>query len=144
MTGLNLLAAVFIVAAQPLPPAPPPVTIEMLRTAFTAQSGSDTVYFSGDSFGLDLSAQRTLAAQARWLRANPFVSVRIEGHGDDRVTRDHALAVAERRADAVRDFLILNGVPATQISIISWGKERPATDGGAASRVETVLMPPSF
>ena len=141
MTGLEMLAALFLAAAQPLPPAPPPVTIEMLRTAFAARSGSDTVYFSGDSFGLDLSAERTLAAQARWLRANPFVSVRIEGHSDDRVTRDHALAVGERRADAVRDFLILQGVPSAQISIISWGKERPATDGGAGSRAETVLMP---
>ena len=148
MTGMNLFAALALAAAQPLPPpAPPPVTIEMLKAAFTAQSGSDTVYFAGDSSGLDLSSERTLAAQARWLRANPFVSVRIEGHSDDRFTRDHALAVGERRADAVRDFLILQGVPAAQISIISWGKERPVVEGSSEAsqalnrRAVTMLMP---
>jgi len=137
----NILAAILIAAAQPLPPAPPPITIDMLKAAFTAQSGSDTVYFAGDSYGLDLSAQRTLAAQARWLRANPMISVRVEGHSDDRFTRDHALALGERRADAVRDFLVLQGVPSAQISIISWGKERPQTNGGAQSRAVTMLMP---
>ena len=139
----NILAAMLIAAAQPLPPAPPPLTIDQLRYAFTAQSGSDTIYFSGDSFGLDLSSQRTLAAQAQWLRANPMISVRIEGHSDDRYPRDHALALGERRADAVRDFLVLQGVPAAQRSIISWGKERPASAGRASSRAVTVLMPPS-
>jgi len=132
----------------PLPgQVPPPVTIEMLRLAFTAQSGSDSIFFAGDGHGLDLSAQRTLAAQARWLRANPAISVRIEGHSDSRSTRDHALAVGERRADAVRDFLILQGVAAARISIISWGKERPAVEGASENalalnrRAVTMLMP---
>ncbi len=140
----NIIAAVLIAAAQPLPPPPPPITIEQLRFAFTAQSGSNIVFFAGDSYGLDLPAQQTLGAQARWLRANPAISVRIEGHSDDRSTRDHALALGERRADAVRDFLILQGVPSAQISIISWGKERPSFDGRAQSRTVTMLMPPSF
>ena len=144
MIGWNIFTAMLIAGAQPLPPGPPPITIDQLRFAFTTQSGSDTIYFPGDSVGLDLSAQRTLAAQARWLRTNPMISVRIEGHSDDRVTRDHALAVGERRADAVRDFLVLQGVPSAQISIISWGKERPATGGRASSRAVTMLMPPSF
>ena len=136
MIGANCAAA-----QEPLPPPPPPITIEMLRAQFSAQAGRDTIYFAGDSHGLDLPAQQTLAAQARWLRANPALSVRIEGHCDDRVTRERALAVGERRADAVRDFLVVHGVPAAQISIISWGKERPATAGGASSRAVTVLMP---
>ena len=141
LVGALLLAIGASAASQPLPPpGPPPITIDQLRLTFAAQSGSNTVYFSGDSFGLDLPAQQTLAAQARWLRANPIVSVRIEGHSDDRVTRDHALAMGERRANAVRDFLILQGVPAAQISTISWGKERPATNG-ASSRAVTMLMP---
>ena len=151
MIGFRLLGVLILAVSatasigQPLPPpVPPPVTIEQLQAAFRGQSGSDTVYFPGDSFGLDLSAQRTLIAQAQWLRANPIVSIRIEGHGDDRLTRDYAVAVGERRADAVRDFLVLQGVPAAQISIISWGKERPATNGGAGSRAVTVLMPSGF
>jgi len=148
MIGLRLLYALLMATAGTLaaalpapPPLPPPITIDGLRLAFTAQSGSNKVYFAGDSHGLDLSAQRTLAAQARWLRANPMISVRIEGHSDERATRDHALAVGERRANAVREFLVLQGVPAAQISIISWGKERPAADGASENRAVTMLMP---
>ena len=152
MTGLRVVAAVLLAIGAatlasgqvPPPPLPAPITIDMLKLQFSAQSGSDTVYFPGDGHGLDLSAQRTLAAQARWLRANPMISVRIEGHGDDRLTRDHALAVGERRADAVRAFLVLQGVPAAQISTISWGTERPTGNGGASSRAVTMLMPPRF
>jgi len=110
---------------------PPPPTIEMLQADMVANSGSDLVYFAGSSHGLDAAAQATLTAQARWLRANPAVRTRIEGHADERNPRDYALAVGERRATAVRDFLVLQGVPAAQLTIISWGKERPAVEGSS-------------
>jgi peptidoglycan-associated lipoprotein len=58
-----------------------------------------------------------------------MVRVRIEGHSDLADTRDHALAVGMRRADSVRNFLLLNGVPAAQVTAVSFGKERPATNG---------------
>lgn len=131
----------------PFPGQPPPITIDMLRIAFIAQSGRDSVFFAGDGHGLDAAAQATLTAQARWLRANPAIAVRIEGHADVRSTRDHALAIGERRADAVRDFLVLQGVPAAQITIISWGKERPVVEGTSEAslalnrRAVTMLMP---
>ena len=130
------------------PPPPPPVTIEGLRAQFSARAGSDTVYFALGAHGLDAAARATLSAQALWLRANPAISVRIEGHSDARDPRDHALAIAERRADAVRDFLMLQGVPAAQLTVISWGRERPAVEGSSEMalalnrRVVTVLMPP--
>lgn len=139
--------AALALAAQPLPPPPPPITIEQLRAAFTTQSGGDTIYFNGDGFGLDAAAEAALIRQARWLRANPAIPIRVEGHSGDRATRDHALAIGERRAAAVRDFLILQGVPAAQISIISWGKERPVQNGASAfafDRAVTVLMPPGM
>ncbi|MEO6256272.1 MAG: OmpA family protein, partial [Sphingomicrobium sp.] len=97
-------------------------------------------------FGLDASAQATLTAQARWLLANPAARARIEGHADDRTPRDFALAIGERRASAVRDFLVLLGVPSAQLTIISWGKERPVVEGSTEMalalnrRVSTVLM----
>jgi peptidoglycan-associated lipoprotein len=125
---------------------PPPPTIEMLQAEMVASSGSDTVYFAGNSHGIDASAQATLTAQARWLRANPWVRARIEGHADERNPRDYALAIGERRANAVRDFLVLQGVPAAQLTTISWGKERPAVGGTSEMalalnrRVSTVLM----
>ena len=129
--------------------APPPViiTIDMLRGEFVAQSGSDKVYFAGDSFGLDANARATLAVQANWLRLHPEIMVRVEGHADDRTPRDQALAIGERRATAVRDYLLLQGVPAWQLSVLSWGKERPANPGGGemnlalSRRAVTVLMP---
>jgi peptidoglycan-associated lipoprotein len=126
---------------------PPPMTIEMLQADLVARSGSDTVYFAGSSYGIDAAGQATLVAQARWLLANPAIRARIEGHADDRTPRDYALAIGERRADAVRDFLVLQGVPAAQLTTISWGKERPAVEGSSEMalalnrRAKTVLMP---
>ena len=125
---------------------PVPVTIEMLQAELVARTGSDIVLFTGSSHGLDAAAQATLVAQASWLLSNPAIRVRIEGHADERTPRDYALAVGERRANAVRDFLVLQGVPAAQLTIISWGKERPVVGGASEGalalnrRVKTVLM----
>ena len=147
-----LVCALFVVvmgagspaSAQRLPP--PPMTIEMLQAEFTARTGSDVVYFVGNSHGLNANTQQILMAQARWLLSNPAIRVRIEGHADERTPRDYALALGERRANAVRDFLVLQGVPAAQLTIISWGKERPVVVGSSEGalalnrRVKTVLM----
>ena len=133
-----------IASAQRVPP--PPMTLEMLQLGFVSQTGSDTVYFVGNSHGLNANTQQILMAQARWLLANPVVRARIEGHADERTPRDYALALGERRATAVRDFLVLQGVPAAQLSIISWGKERPVVSGSSEGalalnrRAKTVLM----
>jgi len=149
--GSGTLAAgqVFRVPIPRIPPhgvPPPPPTIEMMQADLVAKSGSDTVYFRGSSHGIDPAGQATLTAQARWLLANPAFRARIEGHADERTPRDYALALGERRADAVRDFLVLQGVPAAQLTIISWGKERPAVEGTSEMalalnrRVKTALM----
>jgi len=120
---------------DPGPPRPPTVAapillgIDGLRAEFVAQSGSDKVYFGGDSSVLTPQARATLAAQAQWLRRHPELVVRIEGHADGSDTRDHALAIAARRAEEVRDYLVLLGVPAAQLSTVSWGKERIAVMG---------------
>ena len=111
-------------------PLPLPPTAEQMRADLLIHAGSDTIYFVGSEANLGPPAQATLAAQAQWLLGHPEVPVRIEGHGDDADTRDHALAVGERRASAVRDFLLLRGVPAAQVSTRSWGDERPAAFGG--------------
>jgi len=117
------------------PPPVVPVGIDMLRADFLARSGSDKVYFAGDSAALGAPARATLAAQAQWLRQHPEVVVRIEGHADLGDTRDHALAVGARRAEEVRDYLVLLGVPAAQLSTTSLGKERPGPP-----RAVTVLV----
>ena len=117
------------------PPAPVVQGIDALRADFLAKSGTDTVYFGSDSPIVLAPARATLAAQALWLRQHPEVVVRVEGHADPSDTRDHALAIGARRAEEVRDYLVLLGVPAAQLSIMSWGKERPGPP-----RAVTVLV----
>jgi peptidoglycan-associated lipoprotein len=144
--AMMLASGVTATTAQRPRVPPPPMTIAMLQMEFVGRTGSDLVYFTGSSHGLDAAAQRTLIAQARWLLANPAIRARIEGHADERTPRDYALAVGERRATAVRDFLVLQGVPAAQLTIISWGKERPVVAGSSEGalalnrRAKTVLM----
>jgi peptidoglycan-associated lipoprotein len=108
--------------------------IDALRADLLAKAGTDTVYFGTNSAVLGAPAKTSLAAQALWLRQHPSVAVRIEGHADSNDTRDHALAIGARRAEEVRQYLVLLGVPAAQLSVTSLGKERPG-----AGRAVTVL-----
>ena len=94
-----------------------------------AKAGSDTVYFGTDKYDLDQATRATLAAQARWLIANPNVRASIEGHADERGTREYNMALGERRANAARVFLVSQGVPAARLLVTSWGKERPVAPG---------------
>ena len=82
-----------------------------------------------DEYSLDQASQATLAAQARWLLATPNVRASIEGHADERGTREYNQALGERRANATRDFLLSQGVPADRMTVTSWGKERPVATG---------------
>ena len=132
----------------PYPGLPPMLSLPALKADFVAKAGSDTVRFGRDSYVLTPQSQTVLTAQAQWLLANPYVSVTIEGHADGRQTRDYALALGERRAAAVRNFLIASGVMPQQIEIVSWGKERPAVAAAhdatwlQNSRAVTVLKQP--
>ena len=89
----------------------------------------DRVFFETDSATLDFSARETLTRQAAWLAANPAVSVTIEGHADERGTREYNIALGARRAQAARDFLLSQGVAANRIRTVSFGKERPVAVG---------------
>lgn len=88
-----------------------------------------TVYFEYDSFKLKSDAKASLNAAATWLKANPSKQVQIEGHTDERGTTEYNLALGERRAGAVKDYLVMKGVPAAQLSTISYGEERPVAVG---------------
>lgn len=85
----------------------------------------DLVYFSSDSSDLTPEAQTTLQKQAQWLRQYPQFTIMIEGHADERGTREYNIALGARRATTVRNFLAQNGIPANRIRTISYGKERP-------------------
>lgn len=135
LLALALLGTAASAQLRRPPPAPPVPVIDLLRAEFATQSGGTTVYFSGDSAALSPQSRTILAAQAMWLMRHPEVVVRIEGHADPSDTRDHAVAIGARRAEEVRQYLILLGVPAAQLSAMSWGKERPG-----AGRAVTVLV----
>jgi len=92
----------------------------------------DRVFFGFDRSDLDHEGRRTLEMQAEWLKRYPGVNVTIEGHCDDRGTREYNLALGERRANSVKSYLVALGVEPYRISTISYGKERPAVMGANA------------
>ena len=91
----------------------------------------NTVYFGYDSSALSADAEATLMRQAAFLNANPAVTVTLEGHCDERGTREYNLALGERRGSAARDFLLAQGVDSARIRVVSYGKERPAVSGSS-------------
>ena len=149
LIGMSALALTIGACAKRTPPpvetAPPPaattdanstdpnslevVELPALQADLVAKAGSDTVYFGTDEYSLDQATQVTLAAQARWMMANPNVRASIEGHCDERGTREYNQALGERRANAVRDFMVSQGVPTSRLVTTSWGKERPVATG---------------
>ena len=92
---------------------------------FTTNVG-DRVLFLEDQSTLTPEAQETLRRQAAWLQKYPAVTVQVEGHADERGTREYNIALSARRATATREFLIAQGVKGPRISSIAYGKERPA------------------
>jgi peptidoglycan-associated lipoprotein len=91
---------------------------------FSVNAG-DLVYFSTDNTELSPEAQQTLANQARWLKQYSQHSITIEGHADERGTREYNIALGAKRAQAVREFLTRNGINPARIRTVSFGKERP-------------------
>ena len=93
-----------------------------------AQVG-DTVNFDFDSAELTVSARSTLNRQSAFLSLNPDLMIVIEGHADERGTREYNLALGDRRATAVRDYLVAKGINSARVRTVSYGKERPAVAG---------------
>jgi peptidoglycan-associated lipoprotein len=91
--------------------------------------GGDRIFFDTDQYDLDDRDRATLDAQVQWLTRYPNVRVTIEGHADERGTRDYNLALGDRRANAAKNHLLARGVSASRITVISYGKERPEALG---------------
>jgi peptidoglycan-associated lipoprotein len=89
----------------------------------------DRVFFGYDSHDLSAEARSVLEAQAEWLQRYPNLSVTVEGHADERGTREYNLALGERRANSAKNYLTALGVSPSRINTISYGKERPAVPG---------------
>ena len=96
---------------------------------YLASGVPDRVFFATNESILTTKSRDTLRKQAAWLRKNSSINVVIEGHADERGTREYNLALGERRANAVKDYLMTYGISSNRISVISYGKERPVDSG---------------
>ncbi|KUR78469.1 peptidoglycan-associated lipoprotein Pal [Novosphingobium sp. Fuku2-ISO-50] len=114
--------------AAPLPPQPAG-PVPGSQADFLASVISDTVHFEYDKYSIDPESEGILRSQAQWLARYPGRAVTIEGHCDERGTREYNLALGERRANAAKNYLIGLGVDAGRISTVSYGKERPVALG---------------
>ena len=96
---------------------------------YLASGVPDRVFFATNKSTLTTAARDTLRKQAAWLRKKKNMTVSIEGHADERGTREYNLALGERRANAAKDYLMTYGISGNRISVISYGKERPVNNG---------------
>jgi len=92
---------------------------------FLAKGVPDRVFFATNKSKLTTASRDTLRKQATWMRKNKSVTITVEGHADERGTREYNLALGERRANAAKDYLMTYGVSGKRIAVISYGKERP-------------------
>jgi len=147
VTALLLSLALVACAKKPpkeLPPAPDGTTqttdnpgldggagavLPGSQGDFIASVASDTVYFDTDRYNIDAADGATLQSQAQWLARYPAKRITVEGHADERGTRDYNLALGERRANAAKTYLVGLGVSADRIQTVSYGKERPVALG---------------
>jgi peptidoglycan-associated lipoprotein len=107
------------------PPTQPTGPVPGSQEDFVASVTADRIFFDTDKFDVDGEDQEVLRSQAAWLAKYPNKRVTIEGHADERGTRDYNIALGERRANSAKNFLSSLGVDAARISTISYGKERP-------------------
>ena len=96
---------------------------------YLAKGVPDRVFFATNESILTTASRETLRKQAAWLRENSGVTVVIEGHADERGTREYNLALGERRANAAKDYLMTYGISSNRMSVLSYGKERPVDSG---------------
>ena len=96
---------------------------------YLASGVPDRVFFATNESILTTKSRETLRKQAAWLRKNSKINVVLEGHADERGTREYNLALGERRANAAKDYLMTYGISSDRISVISYGKERPVDSG---------------
>jgi peptidoglycan-associated lipoprotein len=140
MAAALALAACSKKAPETLPPAPgesaapsaaaPSGPVPGSQADFLAQmNGRDVIYFDTDRFNIDAEDAAALQTQAAWLQRYPDKRATIEGHADERGTREYNLALGERRANAAKNHLVSLGIGAERLSVVSYGKERPVAVG---------------
>ena len=145
LTGTAALAGCKTTAPEELPPQQAVVTPTATPTTaptgpvagtqahfVNAVNGQNIVYFDTDRYNIDSADAVALQTQAQYLTQYANITVTIEGHADERGTRDYNLALGERRANSAKNYLVSLGVPANRIATVSYGKERPVALGSNA------------
>lgn len=94
-----------------------------------AMAGADTIFFDTDKYDIDSQDAASLRQQAQYLTQYPSAGATVEGHADERGTRDYNLALGERRANAAKNYLVSLGVAESRLRTVSYGEERPAATG---------------
>ncbi len=117
-----------VTEAAPAAPMAAP-TVAPVATPTVMKPSSNSLYFAFDMADLDAAARATLDGYATWLNANAAENVTVEGNCDERGSREYNLALGQRRADSVRDYLTSAGVEASRIDTVSFGEERPVCKG---------------
>ena len=118
-------------APPPAPPPPPPVAAPVTSSILPGSAEDfrvnvgDTVHFGYNEYNIEDADKAVLGRQAQWLAKYPAVRVAVEGHADERGTREYNLALGARRANAVKEYLVSQGVSTGRVETISYGKERP-------------------
>lgn len=102
---------------------------DFLRAISSGAVMSDRIFFDTDKYNVDANDAQVLDSQIAWLNQNPNSRVTIEGHADERGTREYNIALGERRANAAKNYLVSRGINAARINVISYGKERPVALG---------------
>ena len=120
------------VNTAPPPAAPPPPVAAPVQSGILPGSAQDfkvnvgdTVHFALNQYNIEENDKATLSKKAAWLTRYPSVRLTVEGHADERGTREYNLALGARRANAVKEFLVAQGVAAGRLETVSYGKERP-------------------
>ncbi len=151
-TAVMLVSSVALAACQKKAPEelpPPPAATAAPATSTAAPLGATVgtqqhfvdavgqsntvVYFDTDRYNIDSEDSSKLQRQAQYFAQNPSVSFTVEGHADERGTREYNLALGERRANAAKNYLVSVGIPANRIRTVSYGKERPVALGSNES-----------
>jgi peptidoglycan-associated lipoprotein len=99
---------------------------------YLADGVADRIFFATNKYNISTRGSETLLKQVTYLKNNPNLNVTLEGHADERGTREYNLALGEKRANAVKDYLIANGISSARIKVVSYGKERPANPASNA------------
>ncbi|WP_324261152.1 peptidoglycan-associated lipoprotein Pal [Altererythrobacter sp. H2] len=143
MAGALALSACKTTAPDVLPPDPVPSTGDTSTGGTTSQgpavgsqahfeqtiNGQNVIYFDTDRYNIDSADAAALQTQAQYLARYPSVTITVEGHADERGTREYNLALGERRANSAKNYLVSLGVDAGRIQTVSYGKERPVALG---------------